>query len=129
MLRLEAADRRSVKALTHATSPIRGEIGVVWINPANGDLTGCPPLVPWLRESVVFAYARSGPLKAGNRTVICGWSIIKATSQKRNLILHSFQRRVFYRYLRDCRVDAPVPFNAIDPRSVAPGAPGRRVEA
>lgn len=113
--------------VAYATSPINGECGIVWVNPANGDLTGCPPLLAWIRESAVFAHSRIGPFKTPNSVVVYGWSILAPRSQRNNLSKNVYLRRLFYLRLKDYCSDPPIPFNAVDPKSIAPGVPGTRI--
>lgn len=106
------------------TSPIPGECEVLWFNPASGDLIGCPPLGPWIRESVVYASSRRGPIKTGSRVIAYGWTILDDKSQRRNLSSGVFLRRLFWRKVGDSHPGAPVPPNAVDPKTIKPGKPG-----
>lgn len=115
------------KDINHATHKVNGEIGIVWLNPATGTPTGCPPAIAWVQEAIVPSVSRTAPLKTADSIDVYGWSILNLKSQKRNA-LHTniFERRIFYRKPSECRTGKPLPFNAVDPRTVAPGIPGLR---
>lgn len=112
--------------LNHCTSRANGEIGIIWVDPATGTPTGCPPMIPWVCEVIIPTLSRTGPPKVSESVNLYGYSILNLKSQKRNLVSNIYWRRLFYRKPSDCRAGAPLPFNAVDPRTVAPGIPGLR---
>src|ERR1019366_3035063 len=112
------------KNVINATSRIRGECSIVGFTPANGDLTGCPPMLPYVCESVVWARTRAGYIKTSKRIEVYGWSVLAPNSQRRNLNQDVFLRRLFYRRFGGKR--GGIPPSAVIPSSIKPGVPGTR---
>jgi hypothetical protein len=117
------------KNANHVTHRVRGEVGIVWFDPSTGEPTKNPPQIPWVRESVTFAWARTGPLKVSKSVVLYGWSILGAKAQKPNpLATNLVERRLLYLMKGDLKDGAPLPYNAVRPDSIKPGMPGTRIK-
>ena len=109
------------------TSPINGEDTILWFDPVTRLQVEDPPNLPWIRESVVYAPSRKGPIKVGKYAQLFGYSTIGRKCQTRGISVGIFIRRMFWRNVTDATIDF-IPRAAVKPETIRPGVPGEPME-